>query len=130
MESSVIAFPRRAGRPRWTMHISESNIVDVLPGAVFRGFHQVDQVHKPGVAGQFVRQIIPGNLSNRHDFDMAIIETIRSSHFYTRRFPHAHTGGHIAALYASAEFLGEEHMWTSGILVALTAENISARAGT
>jgi hypothetical protein len=101
----------------------------VLPGAVFRGFHQVDQVHKPGVARQFVRQVIPGNLSNRDDCDMAIIETIRSSHFYTRRFPDAHTGSHVAALYTGAEFLGEEHKWTSGFLVALTAENISARAG-
>jgi hypothetical protein len=105
VKSSGSASPRRARRSPWSTPIPESNIVDVLPGAVFRGFHQVNQVIKPGVAGQFVRQIIPGNLSNRRDFDMATVETIRSAHPYTRRFPDAHTGSHIATFYASAELL-------------------------
>jgi hypothetical protein len=77
---------------------------------VFRGFHQVDQVVEPSVSGEFVGQIVPRNLANGRDFDLAFLHSVVASHFYMGSLPDAHADGHFAALDAGAEFPGEVHV--------------------
>ena len=111
-EDSILPLPS-AYRRRGTNAISESIVIDALSGSMFRRLHHVDQILEAAVAGQTVRQIFPGDLSNGRDFYMALIETILPTDFYVWRFPDAHTAGNFATLYAGAEFFREKH--SSGV---------------
>jgi len=83
------------------------------PAAVFRRFHHIDQVFESGVSGQTVVELLPANLANGRDFDVAFLETILPANLYMRLLPNADAASNFAALDAGAEFFGEKHVAAS-----------------
>ena len=108
--SSVVAILFLADWACGTRHTSESNVVDVLSRTVFRGLHHVNEIIKASFAGQLVGEILPGNLSNRSDFDLTILQSVATTDFDAGSFPNADAGSHAAALHTSTEFLGKKHV--------------------
>jgi hypothetical protein len=89
--------------------VAEADQVDLVAGAVFGNFQQVENAEETRFAGKLGRDVGEADGLDRIDFDFTFFHAITAAHLHVWARPDANAAGDVSATNAIAKALGEHH---------------------